>query len=184
MSTILTIQDVHKGPMKVDSAAGGILFVDIDGTVADIEHRRKYVQGGSHNWGAFNARMHLDSPKPDIIAHVQKLYAAGWTVVMCTGRGDDNKVVTVNWLADNNVPYHHIFMRRQYILDDAGEVVLSRKGKKQPDSRRDDIIKEEILDKAIENGLEPTLILDDRNQVVDMWRRRGYCCVQVAEGDF
>jgi hypothetical protein len=27
-------------------------------------------------------------------------------------------------------------------------------------------------------------VLDDRNQVVDMWRSIGLICLQVAEGDF
>ncbi|WP_457852111.1 phosphatase domain-containing protein [Mycolicibacterium conceptionense] len=27
-------------------------------------------------------------------------------------------------------------------------------------------------------------IFDDRNRVVDMWRRLGLACFQVAEGDF
>ena len=27
-------------------------------------------------------------------------------------------------------------------------------------------------------------VLDDRNQVVKMWRENGLTCLQVAEGDF
>lgn len=182
--TIRTITDVHKGPVKVDTAAGGVVYVDIDGTVADIEHRRVYVQSTPRNWGAFNALMDRDTPKQDIIDHVKAFYSAGWTVVMCSGRSDDNRIVTEDWLETYGVPYHHLFMRKSVLVDALGEPILSRRGKIQPDSRRDDIIKEEILDANIALGLEPTLILDDRDQVVTMWRKRGYMCVQVAEGDF
>jgi len=28
------------------------------------------------------------------------------------------------------------------------------------------------------------MVFDDRNQVVDMWRKNGLTCFQVAEGDF
>ena len=28
------------------------------------------------------------------------------------------------------------------------------------------------------------MVFDDRNQVVDMWRKNGLTCFQVADGDF
>ena len=51
------------------------------------------------------------------------------------------------------------------------------------DFRRDDIVKQEILDKYIDKD-RVLFVLDDRDQVVDMWRRNGLTCFQVAEGDF
>ena len=38
--------------------------------------------------------------------------------------------------------------------------------------------------KSIWLGSPVTIIFEDRKRVVDMWRRRGIVCAQVAEGDF
>jgi hypothetical protein len=46
------------------------------------------------------------------------------------------------------------------------------------------VIKGEILDQMLVDGYTPTIAVDDRNQVVDMWRARGLRCLQVAPGDF
>jgi hypothetical protein len=62
----------------------------------------------------------------------------------------------------------------------AGETLYMRQ---DGDFRRDDIVKQEILDKYIDKD-RVLFVLDDRDQVVDMWRRNGLTCFQVAEGDF
>lgn len=52
------------------------------------------------------------------------------------------------------------------------------------DKRKDSKVKKEIFDKEIKNKYYVSLVLDDRNQVVSMWRRLGLTCWQVAEGAF
>jgi hypothetical protein len=52
------------------------------------------------------------------------------------------------------------------------------------DTRKDSIIKEEIYRAEIENKYNVLFVLDDRNQVVELWRRLGLTCLQVAEGNF
>lgn len=52
------------------------------------------------------------------------------------------------------------------------------------DKRPDDVVKEELLAKIRADGYEPFLVFDDRQRVVDMWRRNGIQCCQVAPGDF
>lgn len=48
----------------------------------------------------------------------------------------------------------------------------------------DNELKKHWLDEAREHGLEPELVFDDRQKVVDMWRAEGIPCFQVAPGDF
>jgi hypothetical protein len=163
---LVAVQDVHLGPTYIWKGLCGVLFCDIDGTIADLTHRRKFVATKPKNWAAFEKTIHLDSPIPHIIEAVRMLHAAGWTVVMCTGRGAQNKDVTVDWLNRHGVPFHAIYTRAE------------------KDYRRDDIIKEELLAQARADGYDPDIVFDDRNQVVAMWRRVGVPCVQVAEGDF
>jgi len=162
----LVMKDVHQGYMNIWVGMKGTLFCDIDGTVADIEHRRKYVQKGSKNWPAFERAMVHDTPVEHVIGAVVRLYAYGWTVVMMSGRGEQSREVTEEWLGNFNVPYHALYMRA--------------KG----DYRRDDIVKSELLAQAQADGYDPDVVFDDRDQVVAMWRERDIPCVQVAEGDF
>lgn len=50
------------------------------------------------------------------------------------------------------------------------------------DYRPDYIVKEEILEMLPKGRIR--YVLDDRNQVVEMWRKHGLTCLQVAEGNF
>ena len=55
--------------------------------------------------------------------------------------------------------------------------------RKDGDFRADYIVKQEIYDMHIK-GKNVLFVMDDRQQVVDMWRRNGLKCFQVAEGNF
>ncbi|MEX0597520.1 MAG: polynucleotide kinase [Candidatus Paceibacterota bacterium] len=141
---------------------------DIDGTLALIEHRRHWVTSKPKNWGAFNSQMHLDTPNQPIINIARKLFNSGMIVNVASGREGTptSRKVTEKWLEENGISYANLWMRQ------AG------------DFRRDDIVKEEILDNILASGFYPEIIFDDRDQVVAMWRRRGFVCCQVAEGNF
>lgn len=51
-------------------------------------------------------------------------------------------------------------------------------------NRKDVVIKRELFDRYIRDNYQVLFVLDDRNQVVDMWRELGLKCLQVAPGDF
>jgi FMN phosphatase YigB (HAD superfamily) len=46
-----------------------ILF-DVDGTLANCEHRVHHVQNGNRDWNKFFAEMHLESPKLDDVIFI------------------------------------------------------------------------------------------------------------------
>jgi hypothetical protein len=52
------------------------------------------------------------------------------------------------------------------------------------DHRADHIIKKEILDSFLAQGLDIAFTVDDRQQVVDMWRENNITCLQCDLGDF
>ena len=53
------------------------------------------------------------------------------------------------------------------------------------DFRKDSIVKHEIYYASIYNNWEIAFVLDDRTQVVQMWRNSvGLTCLQVADGNF
>lgn len=181
---ILTMTDVHNGPYGIWVGMKGTVFVDIDGTVADLTHRRVYVRSKPKNWPAFERAIPNDTPIQWVIDAVNRLYDAGWTVVMMSGRSEKSRQVTQRWLELNGVYYHALYMRREFEYDANGDVKLTRKGKPLGDFRRDDIVKRELLDVARGDGFDPDVVFDDRDQVVTMWRANGVPVVQVAEGDF
>lgn len=180
----LIMEDVHEGPFSIWTGMQGTLFVDIDGTVADLTHRRVYVRSKPKNWPAFEKAIPFDTPIDHVIEAVNTLYGAGWNVVMMSGRSERSREVTVEWLRKYGVPYHAMYMRRLHELNEDGTVKLTRKGTPLGDFRRDDIVKEELLNWARADGYDPDVVFDDRDQVVRMWRRLEIPVVQVAEGDF
>lgn len=140
------------------------VICDLDGTMCDIEHRRHWLD--KNNWPMFSAGIKNDKLNKWCRHITNHMYHAGTRVVLCSGRGNESRTPTVEWLCDNKVIYDNLFMRQ------AG------------DYRKDSIIKEIILDFEILTRFEPYFIIDDRKQVVDMWRKRGLVCLQCDEGNF
>lgn len=144
------------------------IICDIDGTIADLAHRRCYVDGsmGKKDWDKFHDECHKDEP----------IWAIGnivWAVLRdnphlhllyVTGRMERSREITETWLFDKGFADGDLRMR------------------KDGDYRPDYIVKAELT-----ADLKPEdvwFVLDDRTQVVNMWRERGFRCLQVAPGDF
>lgn len=142
-----------------------VLMVDIDGTVADCNHRRHHIRNGSRNWDAFFATMHLD-PLIESVAKLVRLVAStGTPIIFTTGRGEEYRVKTETWLIHNDLPFYKVYMRPL------------------GDKRADHVVKIELLDNIRADGLEPILVIDDRQSVVDSWRKNGLTCLQACDWD-
>ena len=139
---------------------------DLDGTLADITHRLPHIQKTPKDWDAFFADCPGDAPISHIIELAQDLMRAGAGVVFVSGRSDQVRAETLEWL------YNHVGASRTLYMRKAG------------DHRPDHIIKGELLDQIVADGYEPIMAFDDRNQVVEMWRAKGIPCAQVADGNF
>lgn len=87
-------------------------------------------------------------------------------VLLMSGRDAKFRPETERWLAANRVRYDELHMRAE------GDV------------RKDSIVKRELFDAHVRGRWNVAFVLDDRNQVVDMWRDLGLVCLQVAPGDF
>lgn len=145
-----------------------VVVCDIDGTVANLDHRLHYVRGEKKNWRAFLAECDKDEPINDIY-YMAESYAdvTGGHLIFCSGRGQEYLDKTSKWLDDNRMDHDGLYMRQVR------------------DYRPDYIVKEQILDFEILTRYKNiSAVFDDRSTVVDMWRRRGLRCLQVAEGNF
>ncbi len=138
------------------------IIVDIDGTIA------RHPQRGHHEY----SKVFTDEPIYPILRLVEILDVYADVILFVSGRPDSCREDTVAWI-EKYLPHIKI--------DDVNARLLMRKA---GDFRKDDVVKEEILDNEIISKYRILYILDDRNRVVAMWRRRGYTVLQVADGDF
>ena len=151
---------------------------DLDGTLADIEARRQLAKdaakpGKKMNWDTFfnPSNIGLDKPNYAVIKMAQILAESGHMIAIFSGRSQKMAWVTKSWLVKNNVPWCMLKMRPT---------------KGQDAFTPDDQLKQMWLDDFADNvGKDNILgVFDDRNKVVDMWRKNGLTCFQVADGNF
>jgi hypothetical protein len=140
---------------------------DLDGTLADCQHRVPLIDGTDAGYRALFGSVHKDDPIHHVIEVMSALIAAGHAVEIWSGRSDECEAETQAWLQANGIdPSRLTFMRR------AG------------DRRPDDVVKRQMLHRARKMGKRPVAIFDDRDRVVEMWRAEGIPCFQVAPGAF
>ncbi len=133
------------------------ILVDLDGTVALLNGRNPFDASKCDN----------DLPNTPVIECVKAMFAAGYRVVFMSGREDKYHEPTVRFLAKHfgDMPYE-LYMRAT------------------SDSRKDSVVKEELLEANVFHRYNIVFALDDRNQVVDHYRSLGLTVLQVAEGNF
>ena len=148
-------------PYIPDPSLPEAIIVDIDGTVAIHGDRDVY------DW----TRVHEDRPNEPVIGLVRRLrgaaQGAAWAESSsCPAGTDQCRKVTEDWLDEHVGLPHELHMRK------AG------------DGRADWIVKSELFDEHVRGKYNVTLVLDDRDQVVSLWREMGLTCLQVADGAF
>lgn len=145
------------------------VICDLDGTLCNLDHRLHFVkrtkEEGKKDWKSFFDNLSSDLPNDAVAATIDKL-SERYPIVFASGRPDDYKRQTVTWLHTYGFSTTHLYMRCR------------------GDHRPDYVAKEIILDFEILTRFRPLFFLDDRDQVVELWRKRGFVCFQVAKGDF
>lgn len=138
---------------------------DLDGTLANIYHRLHYILGKNKDYRIFYKECVNDTPIYKNIKLLQDLKENGIDVIILTGRSEEVKNETIEWLNKNGIKSIKVIMR------------------KQNDYRLDSIVKPELLDNYLkEYGLNKdivNIIFEDRESMVNKWRELGYTCFQV-----
>jgi predicted kinase len=149
---------VWDGP--VPSAA---IIVDLDGTLAVHQGRSPYdyskVLTDRVNDTVYEAMM--DFAKRDDESDP--------TIIFLSGRPDSCRDDTLKWLTSKVGSWTK-----------SAPLLMRKAG----DDRADYVVKYEIFEREIRDKYDVRLVLDDRDQVVDMWRAIGLPTWQVARGDF
>ena len=164
------------------------IIFDIDGTLAQMNpERAAALDGPVKDYATFYDPdlVYRDTPIVPVIDALRGFRALGrendmynntvgtiattgsHRIILCTGRPKILQHITLAWIMEYVcLPLPPIYMRKD--------------GDKRPDWQ----VKEELLMTMRFDGYRPVLAFDDRQQVVDMWRRHGLICAQVAEGNF
>jgi hypothetical protein len=144
------------------------IICDLDGTLSDIAHREHHVRGKRKDWKRFFEGISEDAIS-EVVADIVRHYTTSHKIIFVSGRPERTREATKKWLARciPEVKEYELHMRPD------------------GDFRADTIVKSEIFERELLPRLgKPFFILDDRDQVVRMWREKGLICLQVAEGDF
>jgi len=178
------------GFMDFAASKRPIAIFDIDGTLANCDHRAHYVrrghtpnctnkqetiwqygkclcgaiEGQRKDWKAFYTAAPQDEPIKPII-ELAKLLAMTHEIILLSGRDTSDGIMTEEWLEPHlDGIYSHLFLRQ------AG------------DYRKDYEHKLEILSYIPRKRID--LIFEDRDQCVKAFREKGFRTLQVAEGAF
>lgn len=133
-----------------------VIICDLDGTIAHLNGRNPYDASTCEH----------DLPNEPIIRIVQNFATIGRKVFFFSGRKDTHMEETRRWL-------------QKYVGID-GTLVM----RKADDNRLDSVVKKEMYDQVIKGNYYVDFVLDDRDQVVALWRLLGLTCLQVAPGNF
>lgn len=133
------------------------VICDLDGTLSLLNGRDPYNAATCDN----------DLLNEPVAAVLKMAKQRGYQVILLSGREDKFREPTVRFLDKHQIDYDLLLMRTSN------------------DFRKDNIIKRELFEGEIQGKYFVEFLLDDRNQVVDMWRKDLHLpCFQVNYGDF
>ena len=140
-----------------DTSLPKAIICDLDGTLALMNDRNPFDAS------------HADEDRlNESVASTLRLFSKNdYQILLVSGREDKFKEPTIKFLEKHNINYDRLLMR------------------KSKDYRKDSIVKREIYEGTIIGKYYIEFVLDDRDQVVDMWRKElGLSCFQVNYGSF
>ena len=117
------------------------IIVDVDGTIAQMNGR------GPFEWN----RVGEDLPRWLIIDMVINYQRQGYEILIVSGRSDECRNETREWLDKHMIPFTDLYMR------------------KEGDFRRDSVIKEEILWTHLAHKYNIVAAIDDRPMMIRTW---------------
>ncbi len=141
---------------KFDNSLPVCVIADIDGTLA--------IRG---NRGPFDLRKVDQDHVKQEIADIVNQFSEFDKIFLFSGRDGSSRELTEKWLRDNGIKYDELHMREP------------------GNGEKDAIIKKRMYEEHILGKYNVRFVLDDRDQVVDMWRKElGLTCLQVNYGNF
>jgi hypothetical protein len=141
------------------------IIVDLDGTLADCDWRLHHIKNKPKNWKAFFDGIVQDEVIEPIYSILWHMTQCGGVIpIFCTGRPENYRKASLEWIERAaGIPndFSHLYMRPQN------------------DHRPDYEVKKDLLKLMRIDGLNPTLAIDDKPEVCDMYEAEGLVVLQV-----
>ncbi|SKU46476.1 Predicted kinase [Mycobacteroides abscessus subsp. abscessus] len=160
--TVMQLETFTPEPVEWIADLPTAIIVDIDGTVAHMDGRSPYDY----------TQVHTDTVDEQVRWLVNSMFRKGVMVLFVSGRDDSCRDETVKWLEYHGILFDELHMRPTGAKD--------ANGNKLPDYR----VKYDLFNANIRGKYNVRFVLDDRDQVVNLWRALGLKCLQVQPGDF
>lgn len=142
-----------------------VILCDLDGTLANTDHRNYLAK--EKRWDAFNQRCVDDTVNRDVLELIQTMHAYGYEICYITGRDKRYRNQTEDWLDSHGAPLGLLYMRPF------------------GSTESDVCVKRELFLSCPYAPEDVLFVLEDRQGVVDMWRREfGFKVHQVAPGGY
>lgn len=111
MSGLTITHQPGNGRLRDVPSSRPLAVIDIDGVVADVRHRLRFLERRPKDWVRFFAAAPLDPPLPEGLARVSELMV-DHEIVYLTGRPERCRQDTLDWLAAHGIGGHPVLMRR------------------------------------------------------------------------
>tara|TARA_R110002020_G_scaffold41921_12_gene123245 strand:- start:2959 stop:3891 length:933 start_codon:yes stop_codon:yes gene_type:complete len=149
--------DARRKTVEYNKDLPDAIISDLDGTLSLMWGNRTAYEATKCDTDLVN----------EPVASIVRDYAdMGVRIILFSGRTDDGIEQTKSWLAEHNIPYDELHMR------------------KYGDFQKDGTLKEDFYNTFVKDKYNVRFVLDDRDQVVEKWRELGLLCNQVFYGNF
>lgn len=143
-----------------DSGLPDALICDLDGTLALINGRNPYD----------TSRCEQDLLNAPIAGIISAYAEKNTTIIFTSGRSARYREQTERWLDTHG--FNAVRGTFKLLMRPDG------------DNRKDAVVKRELYEQFIQGQYNVLFVLDDRNQMVELWRGLGLTCLQVADGAY
>lgn len=149
-----------------------IIICDIDGTLADSDHRQQYLKQTPKDWESFYRpdliiRDKLIEPTAYLLRKIETdVKNSRMDLYFLTGRMEKHRVITRTWLEQHGLTFYQDLIMRE-----------------NEDYRQDIEFKKSVIDQWF-NRSDILFILEDRDQCVRGFRDIGLTCWQVRDGAY
>lgn len=137
-----------------------LVVLDIDGVLADVRHRLRFVERRPKDWDSFFAAMDDDTALEEGVALALRHVDEGRTLVYLTGRNESYRDLTLRWLERHGLPPGRLVMRRE------------------DDRRPARLFKPQALQRIARDG-DVVAVVDDDDAVVRVLREAGWTVVHA-----
>ena len=117
------------------------IIIDIDGTLANLDHRVHLAQRKNPDWRSFHDEMDKDLLNTWCFRLIECFQQKGIGIILLTGRDDSYREMTKQWLLKHRVFYHHLFMRLE------------------SDRREDAVVKRDIFEENIKENYKTLFVV-------------------------